>query len=66
MMELNKNVTEEGQLILCMMVHMAETCNSPIYGIRINPDHVRKLKKLVAINVMLKFIKYSMLFTRCT
>ena len=65
MMECSGDTTGEGQLILCMMVHMVETCDSPIYGISINLDHVCKLKRPVAINVMLKFFKYSIRFIRC-
>ena len=51
MMELSNNQTGEEQLILHIMVDIAKTCDTPIYGVSIDPDHVRKLKKPIAMNV---------------
>ena len=53
MMELSNNRTGEGQLVLCMMVHFTQNeSETPIYGVSINPENVRKLKKPIAMNVM--------------
>ena len=60
-MECDTRATGEGQLILSMLVQLAKTLESPIFGISINPEHVCKLKRPVAMNcyVIIFQIQYA-------